>query len=87
MTPTPVHEPKYLALASLHTQKSIEKIYADKGYYGWPNRVFLHLNKKERIMRKDTSSAELTEYERKRNKKISKIEIDSGTVLWVESFA
>ena len=48
-------------------------IYADKGYFGEPNRSFLSLNQiKDGIMRKDTTTAKLTEYEIERNKKISK---------------
>jgi IS5 family transposase len=72
-------------LASCHSRKSIKKIHADKGYCGDLNRSFLHLNDKEdglrfvwgayaseRIMRKDTRNAKLTEIEIKRNKLISK---------------
>jgi IS5 family transposase len=63
----------YLALASCHTQEPIKKVYADKGYYGEPNRSFLNLNKiADGIMRKDTKSAKITEIEVERNKKISK---------------
>ena len=74
----------YLTLASCHTEEPIKKVYADKGYYGEPNRSFLHLNEiedglrlvdarayaSEKIMRKDTTSAKITEIER--NKQISK---------------
>ena len=63
----------YLTIASCHTKDPIEKVYADKGYYGQPNRSFLHLNGiKDGIMRKDTKAAKLTEIEIQRNKKISK---------------
>ena len=63
----------YLTIASCHTKDPIEKVYADKGYFGQPNRAFLHLNGiKDGIMRKDTTTAKLTEIEIKRNKKISK---------------
>ncbi|MFC1891445.1 IS5 family transposase [Thermodesulfobacteriota bacterium] len=76
MSPASIHDTKYLpylALASCHTEEPIGKIYADKGYFGKPNRVFLHLNKiADGIMRKDTKTAKLTEFEIARNKKISK---------------
>jgi transposase, IS5 family len=63
----------YLALASCHTQEPIKKIYADKGYYGEPNRSFLNLNKiADGIMRKDTKRAKITKIEVERNKKIAK---------------
>lgn len=48
-------------------------VYADKGYAGTPNRIFLALNDiKDGIMRKDTKTTKLTEVEIERNKKISK---------------
>lgn len=76
ITPASEHDSKYLpylTLASCHTEKPIKKIYADKGYYGEPNRVFLHLNAiEEGIMRKDTTTAKLKEFEIERNKQISK---------------
>ena len=60
-------------LYGLHTDQSLEKVYADKGYFGEPNSDFLALNKiEDGIMRKDTSTAKLTEYEKERIKKISK---------------
>lgn len=63
----------YLTVASCHTKEPIEKVYADKGYFGQPNRSFLHLNGiKDGVMRKDTTTAKLTEIEIQRNKKISK---------------
>ncbi len=63
----------YLTIASCHTKDPIEKVYADKGYFGHPNRSFLHLNGiADGIMRKDTKTAKLTETEIARNKKISK---------------
>jgi IS5 family transposase len=63
----------YLAIASCHTEEPIEKIYADKGYFGEPNRFFLNLNGiKDGIMRKDTKTAKLTKIEIERNKQISK---------------
>jgi IS5 family transposase len=76
ITPASYHESPYLpycAAASCHTEKPIQIIYADKGYFGEPNRSFLSLNHiKDGIMRKDTTTAKLTEYEIGRNKKISK---------------
>lgn len=59
--------------ASYHADVSIKKVYADKGYYGEPNRSFLHMNHiEDGIMRKDTRSTKLTDYEKERNKQISK---------------
>jgi IS5 family transposase len=76
LTPASEHDSKYLpylTIASCHTEKPIEKVYGDKGYYGEPNRTFLHMNGiKDGIMRKDTKTAKLTEVEIQRNKKISK---------------
>ncbi len=76
LTPASEHDSKYLpylALASCHTEDPIEAIYGDKGYYGEPNRSFLNLNDiEDRIMRKDTTTAKITEYEKERNKAISK---------------
>ena len=76
MTPASEHDSKYLpylTIASCHTKEPIKKIYADKGYYGEPNRHFLHRNDiEDRIMRKDTKTAKLTEIEKIRNKRISK---------------
>ena len=63
----------YLTIASCHTKASIEKVYADKGYYGEPNSGFLRLNEiRDGIMRKDLRDAKLTDFEHKRNKNISK---------------
>jgi IS5 family transposase len=76
LTPASVHDSNYLpylTIASCHTKDPIKKVYGDKGYYGHPNRAFLHMNGiKDGIMRKDTTTAKLTEVEIKRNKKISK---------------
>ena len=76
LTPASEHDSKYLpylTIASCHTEDPIEKVYGDKGYYGYPNRAFLHMNGiKDGIMRKDTTTAKLTELEIKRNKRISK---------------
>jgi transposase, IS5 family len=76
LTPASHHESAYLPLcaaASCHTEEPIKTIYADKGYYGEPNRSFLSLNQiKDGIMRKDTTTAKLTAYEIERNKQISK---------------
>ena len=76
LTPASEHDSKYLpylTIASCHTKDPIETVYGDKGYYGHPNRAFLHMNGiKDGIMRKDTATAKLTEIEIERNKKISK---------------
>ena len=49
-------------------------MYADKGYCGEPNRDFLNMNGMgDGIMRKALKGAELTEYEKERNKAISKV--------------
>jgi len=76
LTPASIHDTNYLpylTIASCHTKDPIEKVYADKAYFGQPNRSFLHLNEiKDGIMRKDTTTAKLTEVEIERNKRISK---------------
>ena len=76
ISPASVHDTNYLpylAIASCHTKDPIKKVYGDKGYFGQPNRSFLHLNEiQDGIMRKDTKTAKLTEAEIERNKKISK---------------
>jgi transposase, IS5 family len=76
MTPASHHESPYLpycTIYSLHTDQKLKKVYADKGYFGEPNRDFLSLNGiEDGIMRKDTTTAKLTEYEIDRNKKLSK---------------
>ena len=77
MTPASHHDSPYLPLCvarSCHTKEPIKKVFADKGYFGKPNRDFLALNEiEDGIMRKATTGAELTEYETARNKAISKI--------------
>jgi len=77
MSPASVHDTNFLqycTVYSRHTQQKIEKVYADKGYFGEPNRQFLSLNKiADGIMRKDTTTAKLTEFEINRNKNISKV--------------
>jgi IS5 family transposase len=76
MTPASHHDSQYLSyctIYSLHTEQNLETVYADKGYFGKPNRDFLQLNHiADGIMRKDTTTAKLTEYEKQRNQKISK---------------
>jgi IS5 family transposase len=65
---------KYCTVFSRHTKQKIKKVYADKAYAGKPNRDFLALNKiADGIMRKDSTTAKLTEYEINRNKRISKV--------------
>jgi len=77
LTPASHHDSPYLPLCvaySCHTKEPIKKVFADKGYFGKPNREFLALNKLEDgIMRKETVGTKLTEYEIARNKAISKI--------------
>jgi len=77
LTPSSVNDSIYLpycVAASFHTDEPIKKVFADKGYFGKPNRDFLALNKiEDGIMRKTTTGAELTEYEKERNKAISKL--------------
>ena len=76
VTPASHHDSPYLpwcTIFSLHTDQNLEKVYADKGYFGEPNREFLATNKiSDGIMRKDTSAAKLTDFEKERNKLISK---------------
>jgi IS5 family transposase len=84
----------YAVIYSMHTDK-INKVYADKGYTGAPNRRFLALNNiKDGIMRKDNINAKLTDFEIERNKCISKFryiveqyfgnshKYDSGNKAW-----
>ena len=77
MTQASVHDTNYLpycTVYSRHCKHPIEKVYADKGYAGKPNRDFLALNNiADGIMRKDSTTAKLTEYEIERNKSISKV--------------
>ena len=76
MTPASYNVSPYLpycTIYSLHTDQPLQKVYADKGYFGKPNRDFLNLNDiEDGIMRKDTTTAKLTEYEIERNKKLAK---------------
>jgi IS5 family transposase len=59
---------------SKHTKTPIKKVYADKGYAGMPNREFLASNEiADGIMRKNSTTAKLTDLEIERNKKISKV--------------
>ena len=71
------HDSPYLPLcvaASCHTEEPVKKVYADKGYFGESNRAFLNMNNiQDGIMRKATRGVELTQYEKDRNKAISKI--------------
>jgi len=76
LTPASEHDSKYLpylTIASCHTKAPMQIVYADKGYYGHPNRAFLSMNGiNDGIMRKDTTTTKLPELEIQRNKKISK---------------
>jgi IS5 family transposase len=77
MTRASAHDTNFLpycTLYSRHCKQPIEKVYADKAYAEKPNRDFLALNNiADGIMRKDSTTAKLTEYEIKRNKRISKV--------------
>ena len=77
LTPSSVNDSIYLpycVAGSCHTKDPIKKVFADKGYFGKPNREFLSMNKiEDAIMRKATKGTELTEYETERNKAISKV--------------
>jgi hypothetical protein len=70
---------RYQPPALLHCVQSSyqtedQKGHADKGYTGKPNRDFLALNQiEDGIMRKNSTTAKLTELEIQRNKAISKI--------------
>jgi IS5 family transposase len=77
MTAASVNDTNYLpycTVYSRHTKQPIEKVFADKGYAGRPNRDFLAENKiADGIMRKDSTTAKLTDLEIERNKNISKV--------------
>ncbi|MCP4366728.1 MAG: IS5 family transposase [Deltaproteobacteria bacterium] len=77
LTPASVNDSNFLpycTLYSQHTKQPLKKVYADKGYFGKPNREFLSMNNiADGIMRKNTTTAKLTSYEKERNKKISKV--------------
>jgi IS5 family transposase len=77
ITPASFHDSPYLPLCvagSCHTKNPIKKVFADKGYFGKNNREFLSINKiEDGIMRKATQGTELTDYEKARNKAISKV--------------
>ncbi|MHC5074191.1 MAG: IS5 family transposase [Planctomycetota bacterium] len=72
LTPSSVNDTNclsYCTIYSRHTKQPIEK-----GYAGKPNRDFLALNNiADGIMRKDSTTAKLTSYEKERNKKISRV--------------
>ena len=71
------HDTNYfqtIAVKGMHGEENPSIIYADKGYCGQDNRVFLNRNEiADGIMRKDYKNAKLTEWELFRNKMISKI--------------
>ena len=83
LTPASVHDSTYLpycVAASCHIEDPIGKVYADKGYYGEPNRGFLHMNGiADGVMRKDMRSTKLTDYEKERNTQISKAVTSSSS--------
>ena len=76
LTPASVNDTNYLpycTVYSRHTKQPINKVFADKGYAGKTNRDFLHLNNiDDDIMRKNSTTAKLTSYEKERNNKTSK---------------
>jgi IS5 family transposase len=76
MTPASFYESTYLpycTVVSRHTKDPIETVYADKGYYGRPNRGFLSLNGiTDGIMSKDTAGVTVTERERAGNRQLAK---------------
>jgi IS5 family transposase len=102
MTQASIHDTNYLpylTLASCHTKKSIKKVYADKGYYGEPNRSFLNLNKIADGLRLVEASQRLGENhaqghkdcEDHRDRDSQEQEdlteaIHSGAVLWIKLF-
>ena len=77
ITPSSVNDTNYLpycTVYSRHTKQEINKVFADKGYAGKPNRDFLALNHiDDGIMRKNTTTTKLTDFEINRNKQISKV--------------
>lgn len=77
LSPASVHDTNYFqycTIYSRHTKHPLSMVYADKGYAGLRNREFLSMNKfKDGIMRKDSTTAKLTQFEIDRNKKISKV--------------
>ena len=65
LTPASVNDTNYLSYCTIfsrHTEQSIQKEYADKGYAGKPNRDFLEFNKiADGIMRKNSTTAKFTQ--------------------------
>ena len=65
---------QYAVTKAIHCKGLPPRVYADKGYSGEPNRDFLSRNGiADGIMRKNQINAALTEYEIRRNKRISKV--------------
>ena len=86
LTPASHHDSPFCVSYSCHnlkvtrTKEPIKTMFADKEYFEKPNREFLAMNKIENgIMclkgtrRIETTGAELTESETKRNKAISRV--------------
>lgn len=77
ITPASHHDAPYLPLCvamSRHTDNQIREVYADKGYFGKHNRMFLHLNKiADGIMSRARRGTQLTVFEKERNKAIAKV--------------
>jgi transposase, IS5 family len=85
MTPASVNDTNYLpycTVYSRHTKQSIEKVNADKGHAGKPNRDFLALNNiDDGIMRKESTTAKLTEYEKIEIKRYQKFDTLLSSIL------
>ena len=64
----------YCIAYSRHTGQHFEKVLADKGYAGKPNRDFLAESKiADGVMRKNSTTAKFTEFEIARNRNTSKV--------------
>ena len=73
MTPASVNDTNllpYCTVYSRHTEQPLAIVFADKGYAGKPNRDFLALNEiADGIMRKNSTTAKLTKYEKSETEK------------------
>ena len=82
MTPASVNVTNllpYCTVYSRHTEQPIAKVFADKGYAGKPNRDFLALNEiADGIMRKNSTTAKLTKYEKSETEKYQRSGISSN---------
>ena len=77
VTPASVNDTNHLPFCTVfnhHTSQPIKKVFADKGYAGALIRNFLANNKiADGIMRKDSTTAKLTDWKIDHNKRISKV--------------